>query len=73
MERTLSKAAAQLGITRKKLIDALRQRGLIDSINLPAYPSKDRQYLRVKESTRFHPTLGMQYSLSIRVTQSGIH
>ena len=72
MERTLAKAAACLGITRPKLIKQMREKGLLNDRNLPAFPVRDREFLRVKDSHWFHAELGMQYSQSTRVRQPGM-
>ncbi|MGH8351586.1 MAG: phage antirepressor KilAC domain-containing protein [Pseudomonas sp.] len=72
MDRTLAQAATKLGLTRPKLISLMREKGLLNDRNLPAYPSRDREFLRVKESNWFHHQLGMQYSQSTRVKQPGI-
>ncbi|MFJ2388649.1 phage antirepressor KilAC domain-containing protein [Pseudomonas koreensis] len=71
MERTLAQAAALLGMTRPKLIALMREKDLLKG-NLPAYPKRDKAHLRVKNTSWFHGTHGMQYSESTRVTQSGI-
>jgi phage antirepressor YoqD-like protein len=42
MERTLAQAAGQLGLTRPKLIKLMREKGLLNERNLPAYPVRDR-------------------------------
>ena len=54
MDRTLAKAAACLGTTRPKLIKLMREKGLLNDRNLPAFPVRDREYLRVKDSNWFH-------------------
>lgn len=72
MERTLAQAANQIGLTRPKLIKLMRDKGLLNERNLPAYPTRDRDYLRVKEGHWYHDQLGMQYSQSTRVKQPGI-
>ena len=72
MERTLAQAATHLGLTRPKLIDLMRKKSLLNNRNLPAYPNRDREYMRVKDSHWFHHQLGMQYSQSTRVKQPGI-
>lgn len=72
MERTLAKAAARLGTTRPKLIKLMREKGLLNDRNLPAFPARDREYLRIKGSNWYHAELGMQYSQSTRVRQPGI-
>jgi phage antirepressor YoqD-like protein len=72
MERSLEKAAKYLGLTRPKLILLMRQKGLLNDRNLPAFPVRDREYLRVKDSNWYHKTAGMQYSQSTKVRQAGI-
>ena len=72
MERTLAKAAEYLGTTRPKLIKLMREKGLLNERNLPAFPVRDREYLLVKDSNWFHAELGMQYSQSTRVRQPGM-
>ncbi len=72
MERTLAKTATCLGTTRPKLIKLMREKGLLNDRNLPAFPVRDREYLRAKDSNWFHAELGMQYSQSTRVRQPGI-
>ncbi len=73
MERSLEKAAKYFGLTRPKLIALMRDRGLLNSKNLPAYPVRDREYLRIKDGTWYHATAGMQYSQSTKVRQAGMH
>lgn len=72
MERTLAQAARQLGFSRPKLIALMQNRALLNERNLPACPTRDREYLRIKDSNWFHHQLGMQYSQSTRVRQPGI-
>ena len=72
MERSLEKAAKYFGLTRPKLIALLREKGLLNDRNLPAFPVRDREYLRVKDSNWYHETAGMQYSQSTKVRQTGI-
>ncbi|MGN8102963.1 phage antirepressor KilAC domain-containing protein [Pseudomonas sp. 22072] len=72
MERSLEKAAKYLGLTRPKLILLMRQKGLLNDRNLPAFPVRDREYLRVKDGNWYHKTAGMQYSQSTKVRQAGI-
>lgn len=72
MERTLAQTAKHFGISRNKLISRMREKELLNEHNLPRYPTRDREYLRIKEGSWFHPTAGMQYSQSTRVKQAGI-
>lgn len=72
MERSLEKAAKYFGLSRPKLILLMRQKGLLNDRNLPAFPVRDRDYLRVKDSNWYHETAGMQYSQSTKVRQAGI-
>lgn len=72
MERTLAQAAKYLGTTRPKLIALMLEKGLLNAQKLPAHPTRDREYLRVKDGSWYHETFGMQYSQSTRVRQPGI-
>ncbi|MGE8436614.1 MAG: phage antirepressor KilAC domain-containing protein [Pseudomonas palmensis] len=72
MDRTLAQAAKELGITRPKLIELMLEKQLLDEHNLPRFPNRDRHYLREKEGSWYHPTMGMQYSKSTRVRPDGI-
>lgn len=72
MERNLEKTAKYFGITRPALIKLMREKGILTADRLPAFPVRDREYLRVKDSKWYHHDLGMQYSQSTRVRQSGI-
>ena len=72
MERNLEKTAKYFGITRPALIKLMREKGLLTDRNLPAFPVRDREYLRVKDGSWYHHELGMQYSQSTRVRHAGI-
>jgi phage antirepressor YoqD-like protein len=72
MERDLKQTAGYLGTTRPKLIAMMREKGLLTEKRLPAFPNRDRDYLRVKDGSWFHPVLGMQYTQSVRIKQPGI-
>lgn len=72
MERSLEKAAKYFGLTRPKLIALMRGKCLLNDRNLPAFPVRDREYLRVKDGTWYHETAGMQYSQSTKVRQAGM-
>jgi phage antirepressor YoqD-like protein len=72
MERSLEKTAKYFDLTRPKLIKLMRDKDLLNALNLPRYPSRDRAYLRVKDSNWYHHELGMQYSQSTRIKQAGI-
>ena len=72
MERSLEKAAKYFDLTRPKLIVLMRHKGLLNDRNLPAFPVRDREYLRIKDSNWYHEKAGMQYSQSTRVRQAGI-
>jgi phage antirepressor YoqD-like protein len=72
MERSLEKAAKYFGLTRPKLIALMREKSLLNDRNLPSFPVRDREYLRIKESNWYHETAGMQYSQSTKVRQAGM-
>ncbi|PKM30210.1 MAG: DNA-binding protein [Gammaproteobacteria bacterium HGW-Gammaproteobacteria-11] len=73
MQRTLAQTARVLGVKRKDLISLMQQAGLLNSQNLPANPMRDKFYLTTKHGQWYHPQLGLQYSESTRVSQSGIN
>lgn len=72
MERTLAQAAARLGLPRPQLIALMQEKGLLNERKLPAYPTRDREYLRIKDGQWFHEKYGLQYSQSTKVRQAGI-
>jgi len=72
MERNLAQTAKLFGISRNELISRMRENELLTDRNLPRYPTRDREYMRTKEGSWFHPQAGMQYSQSTRVKQAGI-
>lgn len=72
MERTLAQAATQLGLTRTQLIALMQENDLLNDRRLPAYPTRDREYLRIKDGQWFHEKYGLQYTQSTKVRQSGI-
>jgi len=72
MERNLEQAAKYFGLTRPKLIALMREKGLLNDCRLPAFPIRDREYLRIKNGSWYHETAGMQYSQSTKVRQTGI-
>lgn len=72
MERSLEEAAKHFGLTRPKLIAHMRGKGLLNGSNLPAFPVRDREYLRIKNGNWYHETAGMQYSQSTKVRQAGM-
>lgn len=68
---TLQKTAERMGISRNKLIQRMRQKGLLNEQNLPATP-KNHAYLIEHEGQWFHPAFGQQFSRSTRVRQEGL-
>jgi len=72
MERNREKTAKYFSLTRTQLSALMREKGLLNDQRLPAFPVRDREYLRVKESNWYHETFGMQYSQSTKVRQAGM-
>jgi len=72
MERSLEKAAKYFGLTRPKLITLMRENCLLNDRNLPVFPVRDREYLRIKNGNWYHETAGMQYSQSTKVRLAGM-
>lgn len=69
---SLQEAAKALGLTRPKLLAAMRERDLIDAKNLPRHPDRDKLNLVTREGRWYHDKHGEQYSRSTRVTQAGL-
>ena len=72
MELDLKRAAERLGTTRPKLMQLMREKGLLGADNLPAHPTRDAHYLRVKETPWQHAELGQQYSYTTRLKSGGL-
>lgn len=72
MDRNLMQAAKHLGTTRPKLIAMMRDKNLLNAARLPAFPTRDREYLSVRKGQWFHPVHGLQYTESVRIKQAGI-
>ncbi|WP_397452503.1 DNA-binding protein [Pseudomonas sp. NA-150] len=72
MERDLAQTADFFGMTRPALMQLMRAKGLLNERNLPAFPTRDRAYLCIKDGHWYHAKLGMQYSQSTRVKLAGI-
>lgn len=49
MERTLAQTAKHFRINRNELISRMSENELLNERNLPRYPTRDREYLRIKE------------------------
>ncbi|MDT4866205.1 hypothetical protein FQZ97_1010480 [compost metagenome] len=50
----------------------MRELALLDANRLPKHPLRDKAYLRKKEGSWQHPTMGTQYNYSTRVTEAGV-
>lgn len=72
MTHSLKHAAERLGMGHRKLMQAMREAGLLDQHNLPANPVMTKAFLVTREYRYLHPTAGMQYPRSTRVTDAGL-
>lgn len=72
MSRSLSQAAERLGLGHRKLMQRMRDLGLLGKDNLPANPEATKDFLVTRESRWYHEKLGMQYKRTTRVTDIGL-
>lgn len=70
---SLKYTAQRLGLGHRQLMKRMREKGLLDSNNLPADPERTKLYLVTRESNYYHPEHGQQYPRTTRVTDAGIH
>ncbi|MGU2289649.1 phage antirepressor KilAC domain-containing protein [Pseudomonas aeruginosa] len=71
-DSSLHQAAQRLGLTRPALIARMKEAGLLDENNRPAHPQRDRQFIRVRETSWQHPDLGTQFGYSTKVRPGGL-
>ena len=72
MSQSLKHTAERLGICHRKLMQRMREKGLLNEHNLPAHPDRDKAFLVTRENQYYHPEHGMQYPRTTRVTSAGI-
>ncbi|MDT4814286.1 Phage antirepressor protein KilAC domain protein [compost metagenome] len=72
MSNSLKYTAQRLGISHRKLMQVMREKGLLTEHNLPAHPARDKAFLVTRENRYYHPDHGMQYPRTTRVTDAGI-
>ncbi|QOU06783.1 phage antirepressor KilAC domain-containing protein [Pseudomonas fluorescens] len=72
MSLSLKRVAERLGLGHRKLMQRMREKGLLDKYNLPANPAATKDFLVTRESRWFHEQHGMQYKRTTRVTEVGI-
>ncbi len=70
---TLKQVAERLSLKRPRLIARMREAGLLDAKALPRHPERDRAFLKTHDGHWYHPTLGLQYSQSTRITPRGLN
>ncbi|WP_010490739.1 phage antirepressor KilAC domain-containing protein [Pseudomonas sp. S9] len=72
MTNSLKYTAGRLGLGHRKLMQRMREVGLLDAHNLPAHPDRDKAFLVTRENRYHHPQHGLQYPRTTRVTDAGI-
>lgn len=72
MSNSLKYTAERLGLGHRKMMQRMREVGLLDAHNLPAHPARDKAFLVTREARIYHPTHGLQYPRTTRVTDIGI-
>lgn len=72
MSNSLKYVAQRLGLGHRKLMQRMRDKGLLDAHNLPANPEMTKEFLVTRENRYVHPEYGWQYPRTTRVTDAGI-
>lgn len=72
MSLSLKQAAERLGLGHRKLLQRMREKGLLDKHNLPANPVATKDFLVTRERRWYHEEHGMQYPRYTRVTVIGL-
>ena len=66
MTLSLKQAAERLGMGHRKLMQRMREKGLLDKHNLPANPVATKDFLVTREGRWYHEKSGMQYPRTTR-------
>jgi len=69
---TLSEAAKTLNLGPRKMIQALKSRGILDKHRLPNWRYTQRGFFKVETKPFEHPIRGLQHSAKTLVTPSGL-
>lgn len=69
---TLQEAARVLNLGPRKMIRAMKQRGIIDQHRLPNWRYTQRGLFRVETKSFNHPVRGLQHSAKTLVTPAGL-
>lgn len=69
---TLQEAAKILNLGPRKMIRALKQRGILDNQRLPNWRYTQRGLFRTEVKSFNHPVRGLQHSAKTLVTPTGL-
>lgn len=69
---TLQEAARCLNLGPRKMIRAMKQRGILDNQRLPNWRYTQRGLFQVQTKSFNHPTRGLQHSAKTLVTPAGL-
>ncbi|MBB5321185.1 phage antirepressor KilAC domain-containing protein [Marinobacter oulmenensis] len=69
---TLQEAAKVLNLGPRKMIRALKQRGILDNQRLPNWRYAKRGFFQVQTKSFNHPVRGLQHSAKTLVTPAGL-
>lgn len=72
MSNSLKYTAERLGLGHRKMMQRMREVGLLNGSNLPAHPDRDKAFLVTRETRVYTPTNGLMYPRTTRVTDAGI-
>ena len=72
MSLSLKQAAERLGLGHRKLMQHMRDKGLLDKYNLPANPEMTKHFLVTRENQFYSDAKGWRLTRTTRVTDIGL-
>lgn len=69
---TLAEAAKTLNLGPRKMIRALKSRGILDNQRLPSWRYTNRGLFKVETKSFNHPVRGLQHSAKTLVSPAGL-
>lgn len=72
MSHSLKDTAQRLGLKHRELMKRMRDKGLLNTFNLPANPELTKLYLVTRENKFYSDAKGWRFTRTTRVTNAGL-
>lgn len=72
MSHSLKEAAERLGLKHRAMMKTMREKGLLDTYNLPKNPEVTKLYLVTRENKFYSDEKGWRFTRTTRLTDAGI-